>query len=148
DPTGPTGAAKRLAGAPRVRRAGVDFSPAAIEASTAQDVEDEGLPIEQRMQALLTLACLDSAHGRVEAATPKFDMLLGYYQQTSNHALQAFVLNAFGDMERRRGDLDRAQHWYECASPPAVESRSPVVLATVTKNLGDLAYERGQYAVA
>jgi tetratricopeptide (TPR) repeat protein len=140
--------APEWAKAPRVRVARMDLGPDAIAASLDEDVNDEGLPAEQRMQSLLSRACLDAAHGRTDAAVTKYTILLGYYQQTRNLTMQAFVLNGLGDIHRRKGDLDRAQHWYECAATPAAESKAPPVLATVARNLGDLAYQRKRYGEA
>lgn len=137
-----------LPGAPRVRLMNVDLGPAAMEASTREDVEDDELPEEERMQALLSLALLDYAHNRPNEAIAKYNHLLGYYQRIENQAMQAFVINAFGDVFHRQGDLDKAQHWYECAVPPAAAAKDPLILATLTRNLGDVSYKLGQYASA
>jgi tetratricopeptide (TPR) repeat protein len=137
-----------LPGAPRVRLMGVDLGPAAMEASIREDVEDEELPEEERMQALLSLAILDYARNRTNDAMAKYNHLLAYYQRTENQAMQAFVVNSFGDIFHRQGDLDKAQHWYECAVPPAAAAKDPLILATLTRNLGDVSYKLGQYANA
>jgi hypothetical protein len=137
-----------LAQAPRTRVVPFDFGPAAIEQSMTEEVEDEQAPLEQRMQALLMLASVDQAHGRNAEALTKYNTLLGHYQSTNNLPMQAFVLNAFGDMYLRTGALDSAQHWYECAVPPAMSSKQPVIMATVVRNLGDVAFQKGQFADA
>jgi tetratricopeptide (TPR) repeat protein len=137
-----------LAGAPRVRLINVDIGPAAMEASTREDVEDEELPDEDRMQALLSLALLDYAHNRTNDAITKYNQLLGYYQRTENQLMQAFIIKAFGDVFHRQGVLDKAQHWYECAVPPAAAAKDPLILAALTGNLGDVSYKLGQYAEA
>jgi len=143
-----TAPAAQLAKAPRVRFSGVNLGPDAMEDSIAEDVEDEALPDEQRMQSLLSLATLDYAHSRTPDALAKYEILLGYYQKTENLMMQAVVINSMGDIYHRMGDLDKAQHWYECAVPPAVEAKQPAVMATVSKNLGDVAYKRQQYPEA
>jgi len=137
-----------LARAPRTRVLPVDLGPAAMEKSMRDDVEDDGLPLEDRMQSLAMLASLDSAHGRTDDAIAKYKVLLGHYQSTNNQPMQAFVLNAFGDMFQRKGELDRAQYWYECAVPPVVESKDPVLMAAVVKNLGEVSYKRQQFSDA
>ncbi len=140
--------APRFADAPRVRVAQVNLGPDAMAASIEEDVYDEELPIEERMQSLFTVACLDYAHQRVNDAITKFNILLGHYQHTGNSMMQALVMNGMGDVFHRSANLDKAQYWYECGITPAVDSQVPVVLATLTKNLGDVAYKLKQYAEA
>jgi hypothetical protein len=62
--------------------------------------------------------------------------------------MQAFVMNGLGDVARRRGDRDKALECYECAVPPAAAAKDPIVLSSIVRNLGELAYEREQYADA
>jgi tetratricopeptide (TPR) repeat protein len=133
---------------PGVRRARFDMGPAAIEKSLQEDVENESQPEEQRIQSLLSLALLDSAHGRFREAKEKLAYLLGYFQKTKDAAMEAFVLNAVGDIHRRTGDLASALEWYERATVPAAEAKQPIILATIVKNLGDLAFEQRQYGQA
>jgi tetratricopeptide (TPR) repeat protein len=142
------GYAPKLAGAARVRVLNIDLGPAAIEASTREDAEDPELTEEERMQALLSVALLDSAHGRNGEAIGKYNQLLAYYQRTENLLMQAFVMNAFGDVFHRGGDLEQAQHWYECAVTPAATVKNPLMLATISKNLGDVSYKTGEYKQA
>ncbi len=137
-----------LARTPRVRVRALDVSQAAIQAALSEEVADEGLPQEQRMQALLSSALLDYAHGRAEAALKALWVLLGYYQETDNAAMQGLVLNTIGDVYHRAGALDQAQHWYECAVPPAARSKVPVILRTVAGNLGTVAFKKGQFGLA
>ena len=137
-----------LAAAARVRVMNLDLGPAALEASTKEDVEDKDLPEEERMQALLSLALLDYGHNRTDDAITKYNHLLAYYQRTENHTMQAFIINAFGDIYHRNGDLSQAQHWYECAVPPAATAKDPLILATVASNLGDVSYKVGAYREA
>jgi hypothetical protein len=137
-----------IAQSPRVRLLEVDFGPESIERGLDEDAQNEELPDEQRMHALLSLAILDSGHGRLSEAATRFEVLLGYYQQTHNLAMQAFVINAFGDLCRTAGDLAKAQHWYECAAAPATEAKDAVVLASITRNLGELAFEQQRFAEA
>jgi hypothetical protein len=140
--------APEIAQCPRVRILPIDLGPEAIHDSLLDEAEDGDLPEEQRMQAMLSLALLDSAHDRTADAARRLEALLSYYQRTENVAMQAFVINAFGDVHRKAEDPATAQHWYECASVPAAQSKDPVILATVVKNLGDVAYERGNFVDA
>lgn len=134
---------------PQVRFTSFDLGSSALEESMKDEVEDENLSLEDRMQSLFSLAILDYAHNRIDASIEKFRALLGYYQSTDNNMMQAMVLNGIGDAFRHcYKDLKQARHWYECAVIPANESEIPVVMATVIKNLGDVAYEQKQYAEA
>lgn len=137
-----------LSRAPRTRLVQVDFSPPALEACAREDVGDESLPVESRMQALLTVASLDYAHGRTQEAIANYRHLLGYYQHTENLTMQALVLHGLGDVCRRADMTEDALYWYECAAVPAGECDAPVVLAIVTRSLGQLSYELGRYADA
>ena len=138
-----------LAKAPRVRVAEMNLGPGDMEAAIRGEVDDEQLPVEERMQALVSLAVLDYAHGRVADAVAKFNHLLGHYQQTGNQRMQAFVLNGLGDVaQHRQNDVEQALHWYECAVPPAAEAQDPVILSSVVRNLGDVSFQRGRYAEA
>jgi tetratricopeptide (TPR) repeat protein len=137
-----------LTRAPRVRFAEADFSAAAIEAAIREDVGDESLPDEARMQALVTEASLDYAHGRSSDAIAKYQHALGHYQHTENLTMQAMVMHGLGDVCRRADMIDQALHWYECAAVPASQCAAPVVLAVVTRSLGQLSFALKRYADA
>lgn len=140
--------AERYARAPRLRVRPVDFGPEALEESMQEAVEDESRTDEERMSTLLSLALLDYAHNRFDAAFDKYQTLLGYYQHTGDRAMQAFVLSGLGDLNHRNDLLEEAKHWYECALVPLTETPSPVVLFSVLKNLGLVAYKQGDFATA
>lgn len=141
-------AAPDLMNAPRVRVQRVDFSAGAIARELEREVVNEEQPLEERMPSLLSLAYMDYAHNRVEQAVTKFNLLLGYAQQTGNLQLQTIAINGLGDVAHRAGDLGQAQHWYECALVPAAEAEQPHLLATVVRNLADVAFKLEQYPEA
>lgn len=134
--------------APRVQRQTVDFGPEAIEKALQEEVENEALPQEQRMQALLTLAVQDYGYERPNDAIAKYKVLLAHYQQSANFAMQAFVLNGLGDVYHRADQLEYARYYYECAVPPVVKAQEPVIFHSIVKNLGDVAFKQKQYAQA
>jgi tetratricopeptide (TPR) repeat protein len=134
--------------APRVRVQDIDLGPAAIEASLLSEAEDPELSDEERMQALLTAAYMDSAYNRSEAAISKFNLLLGYYQHTGNLLVQALVIKGLGDVAHRNNSLEQAQRWYECALLPASEAKEASILAELVKDLGEIAYQQRRYADA
>jgi tetratricopeptide (TPR) repeat protein len=140
--------APQLVQGPRVRTVTVQLGPKEMEQGLEDDVQNAEAPLEQRMQALVSLAVMDYGYNRLDDAEVKFDHLLGHYQATKNPRMQGFVLNGLGDVARRRGDRAKAQEYYECAAGPTVEAKDAVVLSMVVRNLGDLAYEQKQFAEA
>jgi tetratricopeptide (TPR) repeat protein len=100
------------------------------------------------MQALLAAAMLDGVYERSAPALAKLERVLAHYQAEKNPLMQAMTVNAMGEVCQRAGDLERAQHWFECALPLAVESENALVLATVAKNLGSLSALVGDHASA
>jgi tetratricopeptide (TPR) repeat protein len=126
----------------------IDFGPDAIHASLEATAEDGTATQPERMQALLAAAMLDGVYERSASALAKLERVLAHYQTEKNPLMQAVTVNAMGEVCQRAGDFERAQHWFECALPLAVESESALVLATVAKNLGSLCALRGDHASA
>lgn len=139
---------KYLNNAPKVQLYNPDLSPDALIKSMEEKASDPSTPDEEWAYSLLTLACMDYAEERHDSALSKYRELLAYYQDTQNLAMQAFVINSIGDVFHRSGDLQKAQEWYECAIVPATEAKSPVILLSVAKNLGHVAYKLRQYSLA
>ncbi|MCX8117641.1 MAG: tetratricopeptide repeat protein [Desulfobacterota bacterium] len=123
---------------PRVSTYSPDLGVEAMERSLREEVMDGGVPLDQRLQSLLSLAGLDLAHGRFHDALPKYKLLLSYYQGTGQPAMTALVLNWIGDVFMRLGDLKEAQRYYESSLTPAIESKSEPVLLNILLNLGHL----------
>ena len=134
--------------APRTRVLPGDMGPEAMEAALEEDVMDESLPVNERMQALMMTAMQDFAHGRRDDALAKNELLLGHYQSIEDKPMQAMVLSNIGDIHRKDGELQEAQGYYECAVPPATEGENPVIFHTVVKNLADVVYEQKDYPMA
>lgn len=137
-----------LTHAPRTRLREWNLGPAAVESSLQSDAANKELSVDERMQSLFSLALLDYAHNRGEAAIAKFNVLLGHYQRTGNNLMQAVIVNGVGDVFHRQGDFPAAQYWYECAVPMCAAAKDPLAMATVSKNLGDVSYKLGRYAEA
>jgi tetratricopeptide (TPR) repeat protein len=116
--------------------------------SLAQNAQDPKTSPEEQRQSLLMTALLDYAHGRPGEAITKYTQLLGHYQQSEDNRMQAFLMNSLGDVFHRAGDLPGALHWYECAVVPASAAKDPNILASITKNLGEVAYQQGRYSEA
>lgn len=133
---------------PRSRRIIADFSPAALQAALTEEAADERLSEAQRCQALLTLAQLDSAHGRAAAARLHFTQVIRRAERLPNQTLHALALNGLGELAHREGNLPAARAYYECAVEPACGAGAPVLLALLSRNLGDLAFLQSRYAEA
>lgn len=129
---------KRSNPVPRLCFYSPDFSVAAMEKSLQMEVMEESLPLEQRLQSLLSLAGLDLGHGRFPEALQKYQLLLRYYQGIRQPTMTALVLNWIGDVHERSGDLKEAQRFYESSLSPAIESKSEPVLLNIFLNLGHL----------
>jgi tetratricopeptide (TPR) repeat protein len=123
----------------------MDFSAEAMEASLQQDAADIDLSRERRAQALLQLAGMDYAHSRFDDALTKYHELLGYYQETGNTTMQALVVIGVGDVHQRMGKLSEAKDWYTRAIKAACESKVPLVLFTLARNLGHISFELQHY---
>lgn len=143
-----SGTDSRWSNAPCVRIRNVSLGPEAIHDQLASDAADPGQPVEARMQGLLSVALLDQAHNRSEQALAKLNTLLAHYRQSGDFRMQAFVLNACGDIYHRNNNLDGALHFYECAVTPAAAGKDPLILSMITYNLAEVAYKQGRYSDA
>ena len=137
-----------LAEVPRLRLRHADFGPSALQTSLQEQADDPKLPEAERVNAQLALATLDYAHGRLHEAVGRYQKVFEFARRTENPAMEALALNGLGDIPHRQGNLELAQHWYECAIDPALAARQPVVLATLVNNLASIAYQKQQFADA
>jgi len=131
-----------------VRRFRTDFSPAAIESALLVEAEDENLTVSKRAQALLTLAQLDSAHGRADDARRRFGQVLRHAEESQNSTMAALALCGLGELAHRRRELSIARKWYECAVEPVCATKAPVLLAMLSRNLGDLSFLEARFTEA
>jgi tetratricopeptide (TPR) repeat protein len=137
-----------LAGAMRVTEMKFVIPPNAQEDELAAMASDPKVSQGDRMQAEVQLAYLDCAHGRFDAARERFRRALAFFQWMKLPELEGLIICGLGDIARRQNDLKQAQHWYECAVVPIAESGSPMLLATVVRNLAAVAYEEQRWADA
>ncbi|HET9954424.1 MAG TPA: hypothetical protein VFQ61_07965 [Polyangiaceae bacterium] len=126
----------------------VDLSTEAIVQDMHASTADDSSPMENRAQALFSLALIDAASARPELAIERLDYLLGYYQSTKNALMQGMVLNALGDTFTRISEPQRAKDWYEAALLPAAECKNPILLSTLARNLGNTEFALGNYSGA
>jgi hypothetical protein len=137
-----------LAGAKRVQVDPFVIPPDAHEKELMANSTDPKMPLGEQMQAEVQLAYLDCAHGRIEMATERFNKALAFYQWAKIPAMEGLILSGFGDIASSQGDWKKAQHWYACATVPASESGSPILLSTVVQNLAVVAFQEERWADA
>jgi tetratricopeptide (TPR) repeat protein len=126
----------------------LDFGPEAIRQSLQATAEDPAAPAAERMQSLLSSAIVDGLYGHPAEGMEKLNRALAHYQAEKDPLMQSLTVNAMGEVQQTAGDLDSAQHWFECALPLAVEAESALALAIVAKNLGALCARKGDHASA
>ncbi len=141
---------KMLGKAPRIAWYEPDLSTAALEKATAEEVDDECLPLNERLQALLVTAATDYSHRRYDLALAKYQLLFKHYSATGNLILTAVALNGMGEVYREQGDKQQAGACFEAAVVPASEGSPPPapVLFNITLNLGNLRMEEKRWAEA
>lgn len=112
------------------------------------DAADPKLPMADRMQAEVQLAYLDYAHGRLDMAAERFNKTLAYFQWVKLPVMEGLIICGMGDIERRKENWKQANHWYECATVPAAEAGSPILLANIVQNLALVAYHEKRFTDA
>lgn len=127
-----------------------DFSTDAMAKAFEDQIEDESLPLESRMQALLVSAMTDASHQRDEQALRKYQILFDHYHVTDDPQNAALVLNGLGEIARRKGDLRAAGAFFEGAIGPvtAVKEPPPVLLFNIFRNLADVRMQERRLAEA
>ncbi|WP_394838687.1 tetratricopeptide repeat protein [Pendulispora rubella] len=134
------------------------LGPHDIEKAVEEQVGDESLSVDERVQALLTLAGLDYAHGRFGDALAKYALAGRYYAGTGKLALYALTLNGIGEVHARTGNPEQARKYFESALTPATNRLSQAnepgridaipVLLNVSLNLGNLYLSQNRWADA
>lgn len=149
DPTIPEPEAA-LAGVQRVGWYEPDLSIDAITKSFEAEMNDESLPLAERIAPLPILAGSDFAAERYPQALEKYGLLLRYYAPLNNLPMAALALNGMGEVYEKTGDLERANQSYEAALVPASCGHQPAipVLLNVVTNLGNLKIRQGQWSEA
>jgi tetratricopeptide (TPR) repeat protein len=121
---------------PRTQWYALDLSQSSMQKALEDEVNDDALPLPQRLQGLLLLAGIDYAHRRYPEAAEKYKLLSRYYHATGNLPMLGLVLNGLGEATERSGQRSLAQRHYEAALTPAIESKAAPVLINIGLNLG------------
>jgi tetratricopeptide (TPR) repeat protein len=141
---------RNLREAPRIAWYEPDLSPRAMEKAMDEEVENESLPLGDRLQALLLTAGLDYSHQRYALALEKYQLIFQYHAHAGNNLLTAVALNGMGETHRATGNKAEASACFEAAMVPATDGPSPSVplMMNVALNLGSLRMEEKRWAEA
>jgi tetratricopeptide (TPR) repeat protein len=137
-----------LAHGQRVRVEPFAIPPDIFDLELSAEAADPKLPLVERMQAEVQLAYLDYAYSRFDQATARFRKALAFFQWAGIPAMEGLIISGLGDIARRQEDWKQAQHWYACATVPAAEAGSPILLANIVQNLALVAYHENRFADA
>jgi len=136
-----------LHGRPRIDLWRPDLSPETVNAALSAQVEDEALPLSDRMGTLLVAAGSDFALHRYDGALQKYELLLRYHAPLGNLPMAAVALNGMGETYERMGQVEQANTAYQAALVPASDGEPPAipVLLNIVMNLGNLRMTQGRW---
>lgn len=129
-----------LSNRPRIQWYEPDLSTEAVNRSMEAEINDETIPLAERMNSLMVMAAIDGAHHRLPEALEKYELLLQYHAPMNNYPLAALAMNGMGETYEKMGDLDRASECYESALIPATQGEHPPIpiFLNVVVNLANL----------
>jgi len=127
----------------RARFRPVDFGPQAVERSLEETANDDGLPLPERMNALMVLAGIDAAHKRTDDAKEKYSLLAKYHHALGDNTQWSLALLGLGDTAARAGNAKEAKDWYLAALSPATKAKAFPVILNASLSLGNLYFESG-----
>jgi tetratricopeptide (TPR) repeat protein len=123
----------------------LDLSPEAMTSALVDEAQDQEVPPDQRMTALLQLAFLDFAHKRFEQATDKFGVLYNYYAESNQPALQALCLYGHGDILRHSDQVPEAQKRFKQGLALAVPTQNLPIILNLLLAIGDCCLTLGEW---
>jgi len=131
---------KQLSTLPRIQWYKPDLSMDAINRSMEEDIADETLPLDARLNTLMVMAGMDYAYGYFPQALEKYELLLQYYAPMGNLTMAALSLNGMGMVYEKLGELRKANESYEAAIVPASQGDHPpiTVLLNIILNLANI----------
>ena len=105
-----------------------------------EDIADETLPLDARLNTLMVMAGMDYAYGYFPQALEKYELLLQYYAPMGNLTMAALSLNGMGMVYEKLGELRKANESYEAAIVPASQGDHPpiTVLLNIILNLANI----------
>lgn len=126
----------------------VDLSSQKAIRNLVDVANDEVQPIAQRMGALMQIAALDLAHGRLPDALRKYRALYGFHAERHDATGCALALHGLGDVALRRGAQRDANLWYGRALQMALDGRNLLVVLNSLMAIGNCSSALGEHANA
>ena len=126
----------------------VDFSSGKATRNLVDVANDAAQPIAQRMGALMQIAAIDLAHGRLPDAQRKYHALLAFHAERQDATGCAVALHGLGDVALRKGSQRDAQEWYARALPSALDGRNLHVVLNSLMAVGNCCNALGEHAKA
>jgi tetratricopeptide (TPR) repeat protein len=115
-----------------------DLGQTSVETALEAEANDATLSLPERMQALLILAGMDTAHQRVEQALEKYALLANYHSGMGDLPMLALAANGMGEACAQADRHDQARQHFERALTPALEAQDLPSLINITFNLARL----------
>jgi len=126
----------------------VDFSTPALTDALSVDAADTGLPLAERMAALMQLAALDYSYKRYPDAYQKYGVLHNYYQALDIPSMQGLALLGAGDTLAAAGRPADAKDMMQRAVGLCMERQVLPVLLNGLISITDVCMALGQHAEA
>lgn len=126
----------------------VDFSSEIATRHLVDIANDAAHPIEQRMGALMQIAGIDLAHGRLPDAQRKYYALFSFHAERKDSTGCAVALHGLGDVALRHGSPRDAKDWYLRALPAALDGRNLMVVLNALMATAGCCNTLGEHAKA
>ena len=115
----------------------VDLSSERAARNLVELANDEAQPILERMGALLQIAAIDLAQGRLPEAQRKYRALYAFHAERKDATRAALALHGLGDVASRQGALHDAKTWYLRALPVALDGGNLLAVTNSLMAIGD-----------
>ena len=126
----------------------VDFSSDAATRHLVDTANDAAQPVERRMDALMQIAAIDLAHGRLPDAQRKYYALFAFHGERKDPTGCAVALHGLGDVSLRNGSPRDARDWYVRALLAALDSRNLLAVLNALMATGNCCAALGDHAKA
>lgn len=124
----------------------VDFSSENATRNLVEVANDEAQPIAQRMQALMQIAAIDLAHGRLPDAQRKYRALYAFHAEGQDATGCAMALQGLGDTALRHGSQREAKQWYLRALQAGLKGRNLLAVINSLMAAGHCCSALGEHA--
>lgn len=126
----------------------LDLSPDGLVQSLVDEAADQAAPEDDRLAALVQLAALDYAHGRLPASIRKWGVSFEAYVRKGNIPMQALCLGGVGDVLRRMGKLAEAKEKYQQGLALAQDLSAFPVALNLLIGVGEVCIQRQEWQEA